>query len=199
MEIKSTERITITIQSLDTPPWTPTRKGSPTPASWALSTSSVKSSTFPSVSGYWNSTPLTSLRLKSISWGNFSSMRTSEYLERQRTTMFLVYRENQITYSPFSMTEIHIQCPSSVPHSLPHPNMHTYSPVPHLPFSSNGASHWLICIQQLSLFLSSVLLLFSPFPIRTCSWDKSRNMTSYGYRTNTSNGRAVATLTSDGP
>ena len=82
----------------------------------------------------WNSTPLTSLPLKSISWGNFSSVRTPEYLERQRTTMFLVYRENQITYSFFSMTEIPIRCFPPCPTAHPSPNAHIH------PHSTPGPS-----------------------------------------------------------
>lgn len=47
-----------------------------TPPLWARSTRAVKSSTLPSVSGYWTSTPLTSFPLKSISWGSFSTAFT---------------------------------------------------------------------------------------------------------------------------
>ncbi len=47
-----------------------------TPPLWARSTSAVKSSTLPSVSGYWKSTPLTSFPLKSISWGSLRTVFT---------------------------------------------------------------------------------------------------------------------------
>ena len=138
------KRVTIIIQSWDTPPWTPpTRRGLPTPAWWALSTSSVKSSTFPSVSGYWNSTPLTSFPLKSISWGNFSSMRTPAYLKRQKTKNHHAFGlQGKSNHLQFLFHDRAFVCcvPPQCPHPLPYPNTHT--PPSHTqPFSGNCASH----------------------------------------------------------
>lgn len=167
----------IVIQSRDTPLWTPTRRDLPTPVWWALSTRSVKSSTFPSVSGYWKSTPLTSFPLKSISWGNFSSMRTPLYLERQKTKSNHAFGfQEKINLLQFIFSDIdciHILRPSSLPPS-PTSSWHTHTHphlTPDLPMvmelhTTSSASNSLASVSFVHPYHSH-----APSPARTCSWE----------------------------